>query len=40
MSSNTELEGDGMEVQSHEGAQKHVEDLMDATGEWSMTPDG
>ena len=35
MSSNTELEGDGMEVQAHEGAHKHVENLLEATGELS-----
>ena len=35
MSSNTELEGDGMEVQAHEGAHKHVEHLLEATGELS-----
>ena len=33
MSSNTELEGDVMEVQAHKGIHKNVEDLLEATGE-------
>ena len=33
MSSNTELEQDGMEVQAHDGAHKLVKDLVEATGE-------
>ena len=36
MSSNTELEEDGMEVQAHDGAHKHVKDLVEATGEASF----
>jgi len=32
MSSNTELEGDVMEVQAHKGIHKNV-DLLEATGE-------
>ena len=33
MSSNTELEQDGKEVQAHDGAHKLVKDLVEATGE-------
>ena len=33
MSSNTELEQDGKEVQAHDDAHKLVKDLVEATGE-------